>query len=61
MLKPAQHAIGAAGRTEKLHRTASALLAGCPDKVIAALDLKNAFGSMSRAVMREAMKEMAPE
>ncbi|CAK0898926.1 unnamed protein product, partial [Prorocentrum cordatum] len=61
LLEPVQHAIGVAGGTEKLYHTESALLAGCPGKVIVALDLKNAFGSMSMAVMREAMKKVAPE
>eukprot|EP00973_Karenia_brevis_P064789 8999196-Karenia_brevis.AAC.1 len=58
---PVQHAIGVAGGTEKLYHAVTTMLAASEKTVILALDLRNAFGSMSRGVMREAMKEVAPE
>lgn len=65
VLKPVlclwQHAIGVAGGTEKLYHAITTLLEANEDHVVVALDLKNAFGTMSRKVMRDAMRELVPE
>ena len=61
VLCPWQHAIGVAGGTEKLYHAITTLLEAKEDHVIVALDLKNAFGTMSRKVMRDAMRELVPE
>ena len=58
---PMQHAIGVPGGAEKLFHAVTTMQAVIPRSVIVALDLRNAFGSMSRGVMRQAMQEVAPE
>ena len=61
VLCPWQHAIGGSGGTEKLYHTVTTLLEAREDHIVVALDLKNAFGTMSRQVMRDATRELVPE
>eukprot|EP00973_Karenia_brevis_P061577 8562923-Karenia_brevis.AAC.1 len=56
-----QYAIGTSGAVEKVTHGIQVDRAKSPDRVVAAIDIKNAFGTMIRQVAAEEITSTFPE